>query len=1074
MSVAFASGAAAPRGGVAQGALQNAGPLIGSTLAPSRPAQLRGANTTRTEPSNSVLACGAAAGVAVASLKGMRRQARQHRHTRAAQLVNVVEHEKVAEDDELETLPSKDKSADGSISLGQEVTWNGKQGTVRYIGEVQFTGGEWIGLELTEGVGMHDGTVMGIPYFKCAAKRGVFTEAVQLVRGNASPVTVPEAAPVVVPVSVTVEAPEGEGPVARSREKVTNGSISLGQEVRWSGRKGVVRYIGDVKFAQGEWIGLELTEAKGMHDGNVMGTSYFECAPRHGVFAHVDQLEVSAADPVAPTVVTDVAPEMAPAPKEQVYTPPPSQEKTADGSISLRQEVMWSGRKGVVQYIGDVRFAEGEWVGVELMEAKGMNDGNVLGVAYFDCAPKHGIFAQAVQLSCSSTSPSGVPATSSQTVSASKEPVAAPASVASSAPVAAEEPERERPSTHPSQEKTADGSISLGQEVTWKDEQGIVRYIGEVKFAAGEWVGLELMEAAGIHDGHVMGIAYFECAPKRGVFAQASQLDAGAVTPVAAPEATSSAASASSTDVVVPVPVASASPETEGLVTLPSKEKTDDGSISLGQEVVWSGKQGVVRYIGDVKFAKGEWIGLELTEAKGMHDGHVMGTAYFECAPKHGIFTQADNLSGKSTPPIATPSESAPAASASDAPVAPPKPLAAAVPQEEVAALPSDEKTADGSISLGQQVAWNGKPGIVRYIGGVKFASGEWVGLELEEAKGMHDGSVMGVPYFACAPKHGAFVQPGQLRPSDEPVAAPEPEEVTTLPSEERTRDGSISLGHTVIWNGKPGTVRYIGDVRFASGEWVGLELSEPTGMHDGTVMHVPYFACKAKHGVFTQAAQLTIGGESPATASASSSTRPSEDKSADGRLWLGREVSWKGNPGTVRYIGKVDFGAGEWVGVEMKEAKGMHDGKVMGVQYFKCPAMTGVFLLPGQVQADHDPRVKARSRGHIETAALQTSDGRLWLGDEVTWKGKKGAVRYIGRVEFAEGEWVGVELVEAIGVHDGSVNGIQYFSCPPEMGIFLLPGQVYAAADKVLAGTSSRPLEGRAAIRQRLGCPIQ
>jgi len=481
-----------------------------------------------------------------------------------------------------------------------------------------------------------------------------------------------------------------------------------------------------------------------------------------------------------------------------------------------------------------------------------------------------------------------------------------------------------------------------------------------------------------------------------------------------------------------------------------------------------------VRYIGSVKFAKGEWIGLELTEAKGMHDGHVMGTAYFECAPKHGIFTQADNLSGKSTPPIATPSESAPAASASDAPVAPPKPLAAAVPQEEVAALPSDEKTADGSISLGQQVAWNGKPGIVRYIGGVKFASGEWVGLELEEAKGMHDGSVMGVPYFACAPKHGAFVQPGQLRPSDEPVAAPEPEEVTTLPSEERTRDGSISLGHTVIWNGKPGTVRYIGDVRFASGEWVGLELSEPTGMHDGTVMHVPYFACKAKHGVFTQAAQLTIGGESPATASASSSTRPSEDKSADGRLWLGREVSWKGNPGTVRYIGKVDFGAGEWVGVEMKEAKGMHDGKVMGVQYFKCPAMTGVFLLPGQVQADHDPRVKARSRGHIETAALQTSDGRLWLGDEVTWKGKKGAVRYIGRVEFAEGEWVGVELVEAIGVHDGSVNGIQYFSCPPEMGIFLLPGQVYAAADKVLAGTSSRPLEGRAAIRQRLGCPIQ
>jgi len=503
---------------------------------------------------------------------------------------------------------------------------------------------------------------------------------------------------------------------------------------------------------------------------------------------------------------------------------------------------------------------------------------------------------------------------------------------------------------------------------------------------------------------------------------------------------------------------------------------------------------------------------LELVEAKGMHDGNVMGTAYFECAPKHGVFTQAAQLSKGDAPSTPAPPASSPASSASAAAPTPPKPAPLAAPEdEEVTTLPSEEKTADGSISLGQQVSWAGKKGNVRYIGKVKFASGEWVGLELKEAKGMHDGHVMGTSYFACAPKHGAFVQPNQLQltdvpapelqltdvpapepqltevpapelqPTDVPAPAPEVEEFATLPSEEKTSDGSISLGQTVTWNGKRGTVRYIGDVKFASGEWVGLELTEATGMHNGTVMHVPYFACEAKHGVFTQAAQLVNGGACPAAAATApapadgpTSTRPSEDKSADGRLWLGRQVSWKGNPGTVRYIGKVEFGEGEWVGVELAEPRGMHNGNIMGVQYFKCPPQTGVFLLPGQVSADHDPRVKGRTRGHVEAAAMKTVDGRLWLGDEITWIGKRGSLRYIGKVEFAEGEWVGVELMDAKGMHDGNVNGVQYFTCPPEKGIFLLPGQVYAVADKVLSGQSSRPLEGAGRKRRFVGCPIQ
>jgi len=170
--------------------------------------------------------------------------------------------------------------------------------------------------------------------------------------------------------------------------------------------------------------------------------------------------------------------------------------------------------------------------------------------------------------------------------------------------------------------------------------------------------------------------------------------------------------------------------------------------------------------------------------------------------------------------------------------------------------MPSKEKTADGSISLGQQVSWNGKPGTVRYIGGVKFAGGEYIGLELTEATGMHNGTVMGVPYFECAPKHGAFAQQAQLQtgaapPAAAPVAAAPAAPAAPAPA------GSLSVGQQVMWNGKPGTVRYIGTVKFAPGEWVGLELAQPGGMHNGTVMGVSYFACAPKHGAFAQPSAL-------------------------------------------------------------------------------------------------------------------------------------------------------------------------------------------------------------------------
>ncbi len=53
--------------------------------------------------------------------------------------------------------------------------------------------------------------------------------------------------------------------------------------------------------------------------------------------------------------------------------------------------------------------------------------------------------------------------------------------------------------------------------------------------------------------------------------------------------------------------------------------------------------------------------------------------------------------------------------------------------------------------------------GQIAFRGQTHFASGEWVGVVLEEAEGKNDGVVAGVRYFGCKPNHGLFVRPARL-----------------------------------------------------------------------------------------------------------------------------------------------------------------------------------------------------------------------------------------------------------------------------------------------------------------------
>ncbi|PGH18327.1 hypothetical protein AJ80_04505 [Polytolypa hystricis UAMH7299] len=52
------------------------------------------------------------------------------------------------------------------------------------------------------------------------------------------------------------------------------------------------------------------------------------------------------------------------------------------------------GRQAIIRFVGTTHFAPGGWIGVELEDATGKNDGAVQGERYFDCEMGHGMFVR--------------------------------------------------------------------------------------------------------------------------------------------------------------------------------------------------------------------------------------------------------------------------------------------------------------------------------------------------------------------------------------------------------------------------------------------------------------------------------------------------------------------------------------------------------------------------------------------------------------------------------------------------------------------------------------------------------
>ncbi|XP_069601171.1 dynactin subunit 1 isoform X1 [Ranitomeya imitator] len=74
------------------------------------------------------------------------------------------------------------------------------------------------------------------------------------------------------------------------------------------------------------------------------------------------------------------------------------------------------------------------------------------------------------------------------------------------------------------------------------------------------------------------------------------------------------------------------------------------------------------------------------------------------------------------------------------------------------------------------EVIGKGHRGTVAFVGATLFATGKWVGVILDDAKGKNDGTVQGRKYFTCEENHGIFVRQSQIQVADDGADTTSPE----------------------------------------------------------------------------------------------------------------------------------------------------------------------------------------------------------------------------------------------------------------------------------------------------------
>eukprot|EP01083_Nonionella_stella_P166938 559723_1 len=615
------------------------------------------------------------------------------------------------------------------------------------------------------------------------------------------------------------------------------------------------------------------------------------------------------------------------------------------------------GKTGIVKYLGSVDFTDEEVVGIILDKwHPNANNGVVKGKQYFKAPPGRGYFAKRALIieNLGSVSLGNL----------------VHGDIASGAPM---------PKIN----------FKIGDRVKLaRGKTGLVKFIGETEFAKGEVIGLQLdtWTPAG-HNGTVRNKKYFEAADGRGYFTRRSSIS------------------------TVVIPLVKPLKQRRLSITY----KLNPLQISDRIRLTNDNKTGVIRYIGYPSFADGEVIGIELDDwSVNAHDGSANGISVFDTSPGRGIFARRDEVE-KYDPE-----------------------------KEKLEEIKKNLKLGDTVILTGN------RKGHVKYIGPVT-GQDEMIGVELESwSPDAKDGRFDGFRYFTAPDGRGVFIKRSAIVDVIPLENDPDIKQALGIKKSGDRRESDTDMDdeekeyfvadRVVIEGGNKGYIRYIGkDVKNEGVYGIELDLAVPKGT-DGRHNNKRFFICRNNHAVFVRKHVIIQVID--------------EDEIVAPQI--GNRVKLtKGRFGLIHNIHEQDDGLLEY-NIHIDQLIDRQLTNKVDISHKRQHSSGGVRRMSVGGGGVYNPK-SGRQSGllDIEDSAYKKlmngtvdddsdnydsdDDNYTALGETIELRsGKIGTIRFIGPVHFGKGNWIGVELHDEWGPHDGAVRGVRYFTCPPKRGIFV------------------------------------